>query len=61
MTRLIAAGFLPDRAGQPAQIQMLTTLGQALGLSGARDAGGYPGPGPLATPAISATPRSSRS
>jgi hypothetical protein len=33
--RLIAAGFLPDRAGQPTQIQLHMSLQQLLGLDGA--------------------------
>jgi Domain of unknown function (DUF222) len=33
--RLIAAGGLPDRAGQPTQIQLVMTLGQLRGLPGA--------------------------
>src|SRR5262245_14321924 len=47
--RLLAAGCVPDRAGQPTQIQLHMTLGQLLGLPGG-DPGGWPGPGPLASP-----------
>ena len=36
--RLIAAGGLPDRAGQPTQIQLHMTLEQLLGLDGAAEA-----------------------
>ena len=36
--RLIAAGCLPDRAGQPTQIQLHMTLEQLLGLDGAAEA-----------------------
>jgi Domain of unknown function (DUF222)/HNH endonuclease len=36
--RLIAAGGLPDRAGQPTQIQLHLTLDQLRGLDGAADA-----------------------
>ncbi len=36
--RLVAAGGLPDRAGQPTQIQLHMTLDQLLGLDGAADA-----------------------
>jgi hypothetical protein len=32
--RLIAAGCVPDRAGQPAQIHVQMTLGQLRGLAG---------------------------
>src|SRR6516225_4227092 len=35
MRRLIAAGCLPERAGQPTQIQLLMTLDQLRGLPGA--------------------------
>jgi Domain of unknown function (DUF222)/HNH endonuclease len=35
MRRLIAAGCLPERAGQPTQIQLLMTLDQLRGLDGA--------------------------
>ena len=45
--RLIAAGGLPDRAGQPTQIQLHMTLEQLLGLDGAADAiAGWPMAGP---------------
>jgi len=45
--RLIAAGGLPDRAGQPTQIQLHMTLEQLLGLDGAADAlAGWPAAGP---------------
>ena len=41
--RAIAAGDLPDRAGQPTQIQLHMTLEQLLGLDGAADAiAGWP-------------------
>jgi Domain of unknown function (DUF222)/HNH endonuclease len=46
--RLIASGFLPDRAGQPTQIQLIMTLDQLLGRRGSR---GLPAaPGPVARP-----------
>jgi hypothetical protein len=63
--RLAAAGCLPDRAGQPTQIQLYMTLDQLLGLPARPDdpagpfdqdllgdgsGGGWVGPGPLATP-----------
>jgi hypothetical protein len=35
LRRLVAAGCLPDRAGQPTQIQLLMTLDQLRGLDGA--------------------------
>jgi hypothetical protein len=38
--RLVAAGELPDRAGQPTQIQLHLTLDQLRGLNGAADAEG---------------------
>ena len=38
--RLVAAGGLPDRAGQPTQIQLHLTLDQLRGLNGAADAEG---------------------
>ncbi|HUB39852.1 MAG TPA: DUF222 domain-containing protein [Streptosporangiaceae bacterium] len=45
--RLIAAGGLPDRAGQPTQIQLHMTLQQLLGLDGAAEAvAGWPAAGP---------------
>jgi len=45
--RLIAAGGLPDRAGQPTQIQLHMTLEQLLGLDGADQAvAGWPTAGP---------------
>jgi len=45
--RLIAAGGLPDRAGQPTQIQLHMTLEQLLGLDGAAEAiAGWPAAGP---------------
>jgi len=45
--RLIAAGGLPDRAGQPTQIQLHMTLEQLLGLDGATEAlSGWPVAGP---------------
>jgi hypothetical protein len=45
--RLIAAGGLPDRAGQPTQIQLHMTLKQLLGLDGAAEAiAGWPTAGP---------------
>ncbi|HEY2080109.1 MAG TPA: DUF222 domain-containing protein [Streptosporangiaceae bacterium] len=45
--RLIAAGGLPDRAGQPTQIQLHMTLEQLLGLSGAAEAiAGWANAGP---------------
>jgi len=57
LRRLIAAGGLPDRAGQPTQIQLVMTLDQLTGLAGsgladgtAADGSGWAGPGPLAAP-----------
>jgi 5-methylcytosine-specific restriction endonuclease McrA len=45
--RLIAAGGLPDRAGQPTQIQLHMTLQQLLGLDGAEETvAGWPAAGP---------------
>ena len=45
--RLIGAGCLPDRAGQPTQIQLHMTLDQLRGLDGAsRRGGGVGGPRP---------------
>jgi len=45
--RLIAAGGLPDRAGQPTQIQLHMTLEQLLGLDGADETiAGWPAAGP---------------
>jgi len=49
--RLIAAGFIPDRAGQPTQIQLIMTLeqlrdqdpGHAAETTWTRDAASYPG------------------
>ncbi len=41
--RLIAAGGVPDRAGQPAQIQVHMTLDQLRGLNGERGAGAQAG------------------
>ena len=41
--RLIGAGCLPDRAGQPAQIQLHMTLDQLRGLDGASRCGGRVG------------------
>ena len=44
---IIAAGCLPDRAGQPTQIQLHMTLEQLLGLDGAAEAvAGWPAAGP---------------
>ncbi|HVB43461.1 MAG TPA: DUF222 domain-containing protein [Streptosporangiaceae bacterium] len=50
--RLVAAGHLPDRAGQPTQIQLHMTIDQLASLSGAAAAAadGWAGPGPLAMP-----------
>lgn len=44
--RLIAAGCMPGRAGQPTQIQLHMTLADLLGLSGAAAAGAGPAAGP---------------
>lgn len=46
--RLVAAGCLPDRAGQPTQIQLTMTLDQLIGLYRDSSADGS-GAGPLAT------------
>jgi hypothetical protein len=43
--RVIAAGGLPDRAGQPTQIQLHMTLDQLMSLNGTPDASGVPGVG----------------
>ncbi|HUJ05414.1 MAG TPA: DUF222 domain-containing protein [Streptosporangiaceae bacterium] len=58
--RLIAAGLVPDRAGQPTQIQLVMTLDQLLGLTSSSPAGPVHSdpavrsdpapPGPLARP-----------
>jgi hypothetical protein len=49
--RLIAAGCLPDRAGQPTQIQLHMTLDQLRGLPGAGDAeAAWAARGPAAAP-----------
>jgi hypothetical protein len=52
--RLIAAGCLPDRAGQPTQIQLHLTLDQLRGLPGAAGPGGaeaaWAARGPAAAP-----------
>ena len=49
--RLIGAGCLPDRAGQPAQIQLHMTLDQLRGLDGASDAeAAWAARGPAAAP-----------
>jgi hypothetical protein len=44
--RVIAAGGLPDRAGQPTQIQLHMTLDQLMSLNGATGAAGGSGSGP---------------
>jgi hypothetical protein len=57
--RLIAAGGLPDRAGQPTQIQLHMTLDELMRLSGAAgtgELGAEHGPGDPGDPAGSRTP-----
>jgi hypothetical protein len=49
MRRLVAGG-LPDRAGQPTQIQLTMTLPELLGLPGAREAATWNASGPPAPP-----------
>ncbi len=44
--RVIAAGGLPDRAGQPTQIQLHMTLDELMRLTGTSAATGGPGSGP---------------
>jgi hypothetical protein len=48
--RVIAAGGLPDRAGQPTQIQLHMTLDQLMSLNGASSGAGPDGSGPDRVP-----------
>ena len=57
--RLIAAGCLPDRAGQPTQILLHMSLDQLRGMAGAAEAEAA-WPGPAAGQALTVTPRSCR-